>query len=932
MIFTDLTPPPDDLYLASTVQEPGSGDLFALHNSSPAFSFDYCFESPKTKQQQQQQQHVQHLRSSSLPRNGTDNGKWPSPLPLTTQEQQQEATFPTNNNNIKNNQSKKTTKSTPPPSPTKKLAFLASPKKKEWSSVRGGTVFAENALVETEPSANTTAHAADEAPSSPTSTCPSLAEKEDDQSSLVDAAAMGTTTTNFLDEPTPASPTTRKKVDDSSRSEPLPPHSSQGTPDTPTRPTQPRFPSAGEIDPTTTTTTTNTASRTRMRSLDATDGRALAPYKYVHDPARGIRHLNPAWAELQKTLGGESELFPFANRDTALPVVSYASQANLFASMTTIKTASMTSLPSSSLSIGGSTDAVGRGGAGAGAGALYTDDEFGEPDNDALLSAVQQTSSCLEDAAAQDPRAAAAAAVAVAEAAVPMESEMVESYEKAMQKYQQQCFWQALQDYEDIDDILDSAGGEKQNGNVDEDGSSNDMLETKTLASIETHALQGADKKQANNNREDTAAAVRESKTNIDGLAHQAALNHSDGMKSQLLEILARYEIPAGMLSKLLDLQRFDRAEILVDDSSGMVRPSDVEKKPPFAGFMTRWAEAQERILQLMELVAYLPSAPTYVVRFLNRPSQIVLKRHDGEQPTAFLNRVTGLLHNEFCKPPFGGSPALERIRESFHRHRNQSVIRYFMSHGVPDGGVEACESIVNVLMSRGHPERNPFTFLSCTDQDEDTVWMKECEEAAPYCSEFDDYMDESEEVLRDQGKAFPYSYGLYLVGQLVAAFNPNDLDAMDESVPFALQTLADLLGYRPLPSEYKYYFDSFVEAQKLLPDLEDYRREFVAKLPSLYDEFREVNVASDIVHVRNYRRRVKACNPTTSQAHQAISNASNHHHSSNRVAAERSSSGNLSPPTSPRRSLMRLLKQFSFKRQSSKQLVKKDVSSSEQR
>ena len=67
------------------------------------------------------------------------------------------------------------------------------------------------------------------------------------------------------------------------------------------------------------------------------------------------------------------------------------------------------------------------------------------------------------------------------------------------------------------------------------------------------------------------------------------------------------------------------------------------------------------------------------------------------------------------------------------------------------------------MLINRPSPERSPFTFMSCTGNDDDVEWMKECEEKAPYCSEFDDYGDESREILKDQGKAFPYSFGLHL-------------------------------------------------------------------------------------------------------------------------------------------------------------------------
>ena len=272
--------------------------------------------------------------------------------------------------------------------------------------------------------------------------------------------------------------------------------------------------------------------------------------------------------------------------------------------------------------------------------------------------------------------------------------------------------------------------------------------------------------------------------------------------------------------------------------------------------------------MQMMELIAYIPTAPIFYTRFLNRDTVLELKRNKRETPQAFLVRIRSILDEEFSKRPYenDGSPALKCIRASFLRHHKRSstgVLRYFMTHGVPDGRDEECHKIVSLLRYRRQPERTPFTFLSCTDQDSDTEWMKLCEEVAPYCSEFDDYMDESDEILRDQGKAFPYSYGLHLVGQLVAAFCPDDLDAMDESVPFPQPALSDLLGYQLSDAEYKYYFNNFLEAQrKEWSAKEEYQKEFVNKLPKLYKHFQTVKMASELVDVRNFRRRFKADAP----------------------------------------------------------------------
>jgi len=336
----------------------------------------------------------------------------------------------------------------------------------------------------------------------------------------------------------------------------------------------------------------------------------------------------------------------------------------------------------------------------------------------------------------------------------------------------------------------------------------------------------------------------------------EAVPDNSESPIDQLSALLARYEVPAGMLSKLLMLSEFEIAEIIVDDSGSMNAQTDA--KGPNGESLTRWQEAKQRIEEIMEVIAHIPVAPVFYVRFLNRPDVLELKRNAGESPRAFFERAKDTLQLEFNKWPSGGTPALEAIVASLTRYpAGVSVLRYFFGDGVPNGGTHASNQIAQLLIQRTDPSRNPFTFMSCTNTDEDVEWMKDCEEVAPYCSEFDDYGDESREIIKDQGKAFPYSYGLHLVGQIVAAFNPDDLDAMDESVPFTKQTLQDLLGYQLSPEEYKYYFDSFVEAQRSLQKTHA-QASFVGKLPALYNEFVNASFAKEIPSVVEYRTKMK--------------------------------------------------------------------------
>ena len=135
-----------------------------------------------------------------------------------------------------------------------------------------------------------------------------------------------------------------------------------------------------------------------------------------------------------------------------------------------------------------------------------------------------------------------------------------------------------------------------------------------------------------------------------------------------------------------------------------------------------------------------------------------------------------------------GGTPVLEKLQDSMIRGQGSSISRYIFGDGMPNGGQRAQTEILNICMNRTDPASNPITFISCTNEDAAGTsagnmvvfchfictltyhfllplveWMKDVEEAAPYCSEADDYDDEAREVLRDQGAALPFSKGFHL-------------------------------------------------------------------------------------------------------------------------------------------------------------------------
>jgi hypothetical protein len=218
------------------------------------------------------------------------------------------------------------------------------------------------------------------------------------------------------------------------------------------------------------------------------------------------------------------------------------------------------------------------------------------------------------------------------------------------------------------------------------------------------------------------------------------------------------------------------------------------------------------RVKSMFEVLAYVPTPPL-VVRFLNRTVRISVHRN-GEAPVDFLRATFAAIDQAFATRPGGGTPVLEVLQQSFAEGEGRSVARYLFCDGVPNG-MNAPAKIIELLKLRANPKGNPITLLSCTNEDDQVEWMKNAEEVAPYASELDDFFDEAKEVARDQGHVFPYTRGFHLIAELVAAMNPDDLDAMDESVPFTKFMLDNLLGVASTDADYRRYFDGFLTAQR---------------------------------------------------------------------------------------------------------------------
>ncbi len=279
----------------------------------------------------------------------------------------------------------------------------------------------------------------------------------------------------------------------------------------------------------------------------------------------------------------------------------------------------------------------------------------------------------------------------------------------------------------------------------------------------------------------------------------------------------AQYETPLGMVNKLMMLTEY-KLDFLVDDSGSMASATDVEitaagefmqqaiaeqlRRAPRPGEkMTRLQEAEDRLHTMVGLLAYIP-VEHMQIRFLNSKEELTLVR-TGKTPEQFEAYAHDAIRRQFSRLKSGSTPVKAALSTGFNLEGKWS--HYFFNDGEPD---EGGENIAHQIRTRKNPELHPLTLISCTNEDGATDWMKHAD-TAPYVAELDDFNDERDEVLKNQGPAFSYTRGLWMLSQLVASINPYDLDALDENLPLTNYTLSNIYGRKLNPREYQYYFEN---------------------------------------------------------------------------------------------------------------------------
>ena len=316
----------------------------------------------------------------------------------------------------------------------------------------------------------------------------------------------------------------------------------------------------------------------------------------------------------------------------------------------------------------------------------------------------------------------------------------------------------------------------------------------------------------------------------------------SDGSKGSLLDDLGnvfnKWEISIGLMNKFVELSECNLV-FFIDDSGSM---DTVDAINMLGHKCSRWEELRDRLIEMGEILSLVPNLGVQLC-FINRPDKIKFD-YKEHTPDSFKQNFTNSINSIFSKKPSGKTPMLKKLLDIFAT-ANVAIGRtvvYIMTDGLPD---EGSETISKLLLTR-NAHKIPISLISCSGNDTDVEWLKEVEEkpmldgSPSYMSECDDFITERNEVLHDQGDVFPYTKGFWLICQILACMNPDDLDALDESVPITKTSLENMMGRMLSPQEYEKYYLGFLrnnrQEHKTLQVLNTYFGNTMSQFASVVD------------------------------------------------------------------------------------------------
>ncbi len=166
-------------------------------------------------------------------------------------------------------------------------------------------------------------------------------------------------------------------------------------------------------------------------------------------------------------------------------------------------------------------------------------------------------------------------------------------------------------------------------------------------------------------------------------------------------EQFMRYEVPLGMVNKLMMLTQYN-LDFIIDDSGSMSCDTDVdalEASEPVKSIirptqikMTRIQEAEDRLHIMIGILAYLPIEHIQV-RFLNDKNILILDRN-GKTPDEYKIYAHNEIRQRFSRLNLGGTPVAAALKTGFDDQDNGAIIYSTMANPM-----KAVEPLPNKLL-----------------------------------------------------------------------------------------------------------------------------------------------------------------------------------------------------------------------------------------
>jgi len=178
----------------------------------------------------------------------------------------------------------------------------------------------------------------------------------------------------------------------------------------------------------------------------------------------------------------------------------------------------------------------------------------------------------------------------------------------------------------------------------------------------------------------------------------------------------------------------------------------------------TRWMEAQQAAITLVNMVTAIPNEFGFDVWFLNRGKVLNVSKPSD-------------LEAMFMNPPSGGTPlntVLHTIFSTYSNLTNNSthVLLLTLSDGEPSDVNGNINVLVNTLNSK--PSLFHVSFIECNHNEEEMAFMDSLDGKVFNFHNSDDYRLELSRVKSQQGNNFKYTYTDYIISSVLSTFIPS--------------------------------------------------------------------------------------------------------------------------------------------------------------